>query len=255
MDTSQDLRIVVFTLIGLALVIGVFVLSIFLLFMRKRQRHLVQMAELQQEMLRSQMEIQEQTLQTVSQELHDNIGQRLGLLKLQLNALGADVPTGPLREQVSQTIADLRQLSKSLHPERVAQQGLMGSLEEALQALQHTGAWQTSLQVEGEPIACRKEAEVILFRMVQELMNNAVKHSGGDHFTVSLHFNAQDLRITCADNGQGLPAGATRSIGFTSLHNRARLLKGTLSFATPQTGSGCEATIRIPYHHLIERSV
>jgi signal transduction histidine kinase len=241
-------------MIGLAFVIGTFVMTIFLVFLRKRQQHLVKMAELQQEMLRSQIEIQEQTFTAVSQELHDNIGQRLGLIKLQLNTLGmngaATEQVSEIKEQVTQTITDVRAISKSLHPERIAMLGLIDSVQQALQALQATGQWKTHCLIEGEGAIQKKESEVILFRMVQELMNNAVKHSGGNEFSVMLQFTEKDLTITCADNGRGLKTDATKSIGFTSLQNRAALLKGTISFER-NAPSGLRVVIQVPKSNIV----
>lgn len=249
METNQEIRVLVFTMIGLALVIGIFVMTVFLVFLRKRQQHLVKMAELQQEMLRSQIEIQEQTFTAVSQELHDNIGQRLGLIKLQLNTLGMSTGSpeqvSEIKEQVTQTITDVRAISKNLHPERIAMQGLIDSVQNAVDALNATHQWKARLEVMGEAVMAKKESEVILFRMVQELMNNAVKHSGGNEFSVMLRFTEKDLTITCADNGKGLPPQATHSIGFTSLKNRASLLKGSISFEA-HTPTGLKVVITVP---------
>jgi signal transduction histidine kinase len=241
-------------MIGLAFVIGTFVMTVFLVFLRKRQQHLVKMAELQQEMLRSQIEIQEQTLTGVSQELHDNIGQRLGLIKLQLNSLGMNTGSpeqvSEIKEQVTATISDVRAISKSLHPERIAMHGLIDSVKQALAALEATGQWSTQCRIEGEAVIQKKESEVILFRMVQELMNNAVKHSGGNEFSVMLRFTEKDLTITCVDNGKGLAADAARSIGFTSLQNRAALLKGSIAFQQ-QEPSGLRVVIHVPKSNIV----
>lgn len=254
METNQEISVLVFTMIGLAFVIGTFVMTIFLVFLRKRQQHLVKMAELQQEMLRSQIEIQEQTFTAVSQELHDNIGQRLGLIKLQLSTLGMTSgqpeSLNDIKEQVVQTISDVRAISKSLHPERIAMQGLLESVQQALQALQATGQWKATCTVEGEVMVQKKESEVILFRMIQELMNNAVKHSGGDEFSVTLRSTPKDLTIICTDNGKGLEADAVQSIGFTSLQNRASLLKGTIAFE-PNMPSGLRVVIHVPKSNIV----
>ncbi len=249
METAEELNFLVYALTGLGLIIGLFVLTVFLVFQRKRQKHLVQMAELQQEMLRSQIEIQEQTLQTVSQELHDNLGQRLGLVKLQLNAFGATPNDANMladvKAQVTHAIGELRQISKSLHPEKVAQQGLLPSLQNMVDALNKTGSWKGILTTSGNGKVEKAATEVILFRMVQELMNNAIKHSGGNQFDVNLQFGEEGFTITCTDNGIGLPQKASSSIGLTSLRNRAALLKGKIEFL-PNQPNGLKTLIWLP---------
>jgi signal transduction histidine kinase len=81
-------------------------------------------------------------------------------------------------------------------------------------------------------------------------MNNAMKHSGGNEFSVMLRFTEKDLTITCADNGKGLAADAARSIGFTSLQNRAALLKGSIAFQQ-QAPSGLRVVIHVPKSDIV----
>ncbi len=124
-------------------------------------------------------------------------------------------------------------------------QGLIDSVQKAIDALNATHAWKARLVVNGDGVISKKETEVILFRMIQELMNNAVKHSQGDEFSVTMQFGEKELAIVCADNGKGMPAETTQSIGFTSLRNRISLLKGSISFGA-HSPSGLQVSITVP---------
>src|SRR5215218_1486408 len=107
-------------------------------------------ARFQQEILRTQLEIQEQTFKTISQEIHDNIGQMLSLAKLNLatvdlhKELQADEKISNARDLVSKAIHDLRDLSKTLNTETIAATGLLNALEAELNLLQRTGLLQTT---------------------------------------------------------------------------------------------------------------
>src|SRR6476620_11770046 len=111
-----------------------------------------------QELLRAQLEIQEQTLKNISQEVHDNIGQVLSLARLNINAITFEEPQPLLQDKVknisglmSKAIQDLRDLSKSLHSDTITEKGLLGAIEYEFDMMKKAGAYNTSMIVEGEP--------------------------------------------------------------------------------------------------------
>ena len=123
-----------------------------------------------QELLRTQLEIQEQTLKTISEEIHDNIGQALSLAKLKLNTLKYDQPDllaekiNDSRELVSKAIRDLRDLSRSLNTDSIASMGLVRAIELELELFRKSG-FQTTLYTEGEIRKMEPQQELILFRI------------------------------------------------------------------------------------------
>jgi two-component system NarL family sensor kinase len=199
---------------------GVFMVLIALFFIvliiryRSRQilnRHNIEAikSNYQQELLRTQLEIQEQTLRTISQEIHDNIGQVLSLAKLNLNTMEIDKKE-ELQEKivdskklVSKAIQDLRDLSKSMNTDNIEAIGLVKAIEYELEMIHKTG-FKTELNVEGTVIRVEPQKELILFRIIQEVLNNIIKHAEAGSILSVIQFASHQIRISIKDDGKDL---------------------------------------------------
>jgi two-component system NarL family sensor kinase len=228
------------------IVLLIFTFGIITLFMRYQKRHNQFINEkkrlelnFQQELLQTQIEIQEQTLKTISQEIHDNIGQVLSLAKLNLNTFeGIESDTNQTKindtkNLVSKAINDLRDLSRSLHGDKITELGLLASVENELKILQNTGQFTTHFKVTGSPAKMEPQKEMVLFRILQEGLNNAVKHSKAKNITVQMDYQPQLFCLTITDDGIGFNkealTAAKTGIGLTSMKNRAALIGGTFT--------------------------
>lgn len=229
---TQELKIFIYAFTSLGLVLGFFIFLVFLIYKKRQNKHLQQIAEMKNELLRSQLEIQEQTLRTISQEIHDNIGQVLSLAKLQLHSLQVQnqwqKALQPTTELISKSIGDLRDLSKSLHPDRIADIGLAESIKQELQYLQKTNTIKTVFLHSGKLQKLSLEKEIIIFRMFQEMMNNVMKHSQAATLKVELIYTEDNLKLTVEDDGKGFDVDTPSGIGFTSLRTRAKLINANL---------------------------
>lgn len=255
--------------IGIVAIATVFILiitvaPILFVLMHQRQYHtyLRDKEELknvyERELLQSQLEIQNQTLQQIAQELHDNIGQLLTVAIMRLNALEDVVTTPDARQSVQQTrdlirtiIADVRTLSKTLDFDTVQRFGLLPSLTLELERIQRTGRMQTRLLTVGEPYPLGEQAETVLLRMAQESLNNAIKHAQARTLTVSTDYQPGAFLLTIADDGRGFspedPAGrplGQAGAGLGNLHRRAGLLGGTCTIVS-RSGAGTRVEIRL----------
>ncbi len=210
----------------------------------------------QQEILLSQLEIQEQTLKNISQEIHDNIGQTLSLVKLNLNTIDLNKPTvvpqkiSNSKELVGKAITDLRSLSKKLHTDSVMSAGLLKAIEFELGLVEKSGVFQTSFKIYGEPVPLDAQKELILFRIVQEAMNNIIKHAQASTIAISANFDPGQLLLSIQDNGNGfeLPADdgdMNRGIGMRSMQNRVALLNGQFVIETAPA-KGTQIQISVP---------
>ena len=228
----------------LVLIVLVFFIILFVIFYNKRQnRNLYEKqlmkTQFEQELLQTQIEIQEQTLKTISQEIHDNIGQVLSLAKLNLNTFEGiesdsnQTKINDTKNLVSKAINDLRDLSRSLHGDKIAELGLQESVENELKILQNTGQFATHFKVTGSPAKMEPQKEMVLFRILQEGLNNAVKHSKAKNITVQMDYQPEKFCLTIADDGVGFDkaalTAATTGIGLTSMKSRAALIGGTFS--------------------------
>lgn len=232
----------------------VFNISFFILlrgFHFRRLRYYNEKQELQsqyqQSLLRTQLEIQEQTLKTISQEIHDNVGQVLSLAKLNLNTLpnSSDPKIQDTKNLVSKAIKDLRNLSHSLHSDVIAELGLQQSIANELKIIGNTQVFETELNVSGSSFNIDTQKEMVLFRIVQEALNNCIKYSAAKKITVSLHYQPQLFILQIQDDGKGFNAHENIGIGMKSMLNRAQLIGGTFNLNSV-TGKGTVVTIELP---------
>lgn len=248
--------IILFSLFALLLITIILVSAT--LYYNRRKKHLqekkMMQSEFQQELLRTQIEIQEQTLKNISEEIHDNIGQVLSLAKLHLNMIPqaeaeAQSKVNDAKELVSKAINDLRDLSRSLHGEKITEIGLQESVSNELKTLQNIGQFNTSLKVNGNHYRLPDQKEMVVFRMVQEALHNALKHSKASELWVEMVYEPALLKLSVCDNGVGFTSAfqnpATTGIGLKSIRNRATLLGGKVSInSTP--GKGTSINLEIP---------
>ena len=234
--------------------LAIFIISFLFFYQQRHNKHIQEkqhmQSQFQQELLQTQIEIQEQTLKTISEEIHDNVGQILSLAKLNLNTLDntADKKIQDTKNLVSKAINDLRNLSRSIHGDRIAQLGLQQSVEDELNILQNSGQFTTALKINGNNYKLEPQKEMVLFRIVQEALNNAVKYSKAKNITVQLNYQPQLFSLAISDDGIGFNAAALPTnktgIGLTSMQNRAALIGGVFTI-TSAAGNGTVINIEL----------
>jgi signal transduction histidine kinase len=246
----------------LLVMLALIIVCLILIFKKRQHESRRSIDELQsqfrQELLRSQLEIQEQTLKNISQEIHDNIGQMLSLAKLNL-ALADCPPDGSTRQKiqdsrqlVSKAIQDLRDLSRSMNTDYVSEMGLHRSIEYELEMINKTGAMQAELNTEGIITRLENQKELILFRIVQESLNNIIKHADARNIIVTINYLTSELFLSIRDNGQGVDLRPLENgentgfgLGIRNMHNRAVLIGAQFNVHST-LGKGTEVTIRLP---------
>ena len=216
-----------------------FIITIAIRYRKRKKENLEMALQFQQELLTAKMEIQEHTLTTISEEIHDNIGQVLSLAKLNLNTFPpnddpvAQVKLADTRQLVSKAITDLRDLSRSLHGDKIADEGLQEAISNELRLLQNTKQYITSLVISGQPYKLETQNQVILFRITQEALHNIVKHAKAKKITVNLSYDPGAFTLSVADDGIGFDQEGLLSrdsgIGLKSIRNRAGMIGGEVS--------------------------
>ena len=262
-DQGQELYVVVLLGMVLALLLVGFIL--FLLFLYQKRQHrqekeIVRMKqEYEQEVLRSQLEMQEATFKTIAQELHDNIGQVLSVVKLSLSILPLETQHPAYesvqnsRQMLNKIIYDMADLTKSLHTDRISQIGLVEAIRFDLESLRRTGLVEVEFSVEGDEFPFESQRAIFLFRMFQEMINNILKHSKATHVNIAVNYSIDDkfvLRVE--DNGIGfdpekkqVSASSSSGIGLKSMTNRARLIGGEITIQS-QPGKGTVIKVELP---------
>ncbi|MBX3240177.1 MAG: hypothetical protein KIT80_03020 [Chitinophagaceae bacterium] len=255
--SKESLEYYLWSFLIALVVLGCFILLLSILYSRRQSRNRTEKQLMEQHfsqtLLQSQLEIQEQTLQHVSHELHDNLGQVASLIKINLNTITLDNKEKALerledtRELIRQLIADLKGLSVSLGGDRISQQGLAKALETEVQRLNRTGEFEADFIQEGIFPKLDEDKATILYRMVQECINNMVKHSRARKMTVHLKTSGNLITLAVTDDGIGFEVEEQKQsngAGLKNLLNRARLINATLSIvSTP--GNGTNVSIQL----------
>jgi signal transduction histidine kinase len=227
----------IYVLIAISLVVALmlitFIVALVIFYRKKQFTH-------EQELLKTQLEIQEHVFKDVSQEIHDNIGQVLSVIKLTLASapVKKDDPAYEYlqdsKTMVSGVIEDISDLSKSLHPDRVLKIGIAEAVQFELVKLQKTGQFETSMKHPDKHIVLSTKNEIFLFRILQEILNNIVKHSEARHINVVMEFDGENTSIVVKDDGKGFDVEKTlqrssmeRGIGLSSMKNRMKMIGGT----------------------------
>lgn len=218
-----------------------------------KEKQLLQ-SQFSQILLQSQIEIQEQTLQHISKELHDNFGHIASLIKINLFTLQLNDTDKALakiedtKDLTRQLIADIKSLSVSLGSDRIAQTGLAKAIETEVEHLNKTGEFIAAFQLQGPMPDIDADKALILYRMAQEVLNNVVKHSKAKHINILLQVNENVFILAFSDDGIGFNAeeNATASgAGLRNLQSRALLINAHLHIES-LPGNGTTITIGLP---------
>ncbi len=216
--------------------------------------------EKNQAILQSQLEIQEQTLQQISNELHDNIAQIAGIIKINLRAIKLDDLTKAaqkledVKELTNQLITDIRALSVKMNGERVTQIGLEKAIETEVERINKTDLFEANFIKEGDMSFLEDDKSIILYRMVQEILNNIIKHSNAKKIKLDLLVHERFIRLNIIDNGDGFDVNEKlkngTGAGLHNLRKRAKLINAELTINSA-IGKGTNVTIELPYNNVI----
>src|SRR5688572_26852866 len=201
--SSGSSQIAIFLVTTTLLILALLGLIVTLLYFHQKRR-----ISFQEHLVSTQLEIQEETFQNISREIHDNIGLSLTLAKLHLNTLSQSQTTSPnitsSIELITQAINDLSDISKSLNSEAIRTQGFLNVLQQNLERLKKSGKFKISLDITGQPIFMDDRTEIVLYRITQEALNNIIKHSNAEEIRFNLHYTETHLKLMIADNGVGI---------------------------------------------------
>ncbi len=194
--------------------------------------------------------VQEEVLRSVSRELHDEFGQILTAVGAMLaRAEKKGLPPGsPLRTELSEvreithgTLEKIRSLSQMLHPAVIDDYGLAKAMEWYVGVFEKQTGIETTATISGKPIRITGQPAIHCFRIVQEALNNAAKHSGSRRAEVTMVFAPEELKVSIRDFGKGMQQtkkADSTGLGLIAMRERAELLNAKLNITTsPETGT------------------
>ena len=250
---QEDILITIVVASVFFVLIGSFLLIIVFVFLRRQRKNKEEKEEMknrfEQTLLKTQLEIQEQAFSYISQEIHDNIGQVLSLVRLNLNTFDSVVTEEKIEqtdELLGKAIKDLRDLSHNLQNNRIHDIGIIESLRQLLISLEKTGRYKTSLTTSDHFHILDPNTDIILYRMIQEIVNNIIKHASASSINVSITSDQDITTVRISDNGIGFDTGLLNyerpGIGLHNIANRAKMINATVDVKS-EPGNGTIITL------------
>ncbi|HWC20474.1 MAG TPA: ABC transporter substrate binding protein, partial [Terriglobales bacterium] len=203
------------------------------------------------------IDAQEQERTRIARELHDDINQRIAMLGIELDVLQQSLPNSgaavqsrleELRQLTADIGAEIQGISHRLHSSKLEYLGLVAACRSFCREAAEWHKVDIEFTSENIPTALPQDISLCLFRVLQESLNNAIKHSGAQRFEAHLLGTSDQIQLTVRDHGIGFDAAAamiSRGLGLISMRERVSFVKGTMLIASKPMG-GTEITVRVP---------
>jgi signal transduction histidine kinase len=246
----------------LILAFGGSIVYFLFLYQKKKFRHQKEMIQLKetfnQTLMESKLEIQEQTLDHISKELHANFSHLVSLININLSEI-LPQSSEESRESILETkslakqlLSELKALSASLNTDHFMRIGFVKAIENELGRLNKIKKYQIKFSKSGEEFRLSPEHEVILFRLFQEVVNNIVQYAKATLIEVSLTFQSDTMILKVVDNGIGFEEELVmqvdtekESTGLLNIRKRATIIGGEVQIKSA-LGIGTKVIISVP---------
>ena len=261
--TPNEIAFFLIVVTCLILALTAFIVTILYFY---RKRHIAYQNEFEnlksdyeKNLLSTQLEIQEQTFQNISLEIHDHICLNLTLAKLNLvtldpaNSQQLAERINSSTEIISRSIHELSDISHSMNPELIESYGLIKVLEMEIEKMERPGLLNIHYRVTGNPVFLNSQKELVIFRIIQEAFNNILKHARAREILLELYYNVDHIKITIKDDGIGFlikhlnENGASKpKSGILNMKKRAYLINGSCEIIS-EINKGTSIHLSIPY--------
>lgn len=249
-EQENQFLLILFGGIFFAFLMSVFVVAMVVI---HRQRQIQNRQKLDQirtdhekTLLNIENEIQQETLTQIGRELHDNIGQLLSLAKLNLHSTKPEKQAEG-KEYINQIIKEVRALSKTLNLDWVESVALDDFIAKQLERIQSTGFCETSLESDRSFQELRKDQKLVFIRVIQECLNNAIKHAQPNKIAIQIAKNGISRKIHIIDDGVGFDTlQKSQGSGMYNLTKRMETIGGKF-YVTSTVGKGTHITLELPF--------
>jgi len=236
------------------LMLSIVVIFVMVNYKKKQQIHLhektLMKEEFEKQFLKSQFEVQEQTFQQIGKELHDNVGQLLSTSRMLIGLTERELQNPPdtlltANATLGQAINEIRSLAKSLDKEWLERFSFAENIQTMIERI-NAGKKVEAEYIQSIELPLRSDEQIILFRIVQEAIQNAIKHASPSHMRIAVEQLEKHYLITVSDDGKGFdPNSVTKSMGLANMQHRTQLLLGTIQYNSIP-GLGTTVSIRLP---------
>ncbi|MGG9959982.1 sensor histidine kinase [Ferruginibacter sp. SUN106] len=240
------------------LIAGIFILILISYANNRKKKFMLEKEHLQvlfkEQLLQSQVEMQEHTFNIISEEIHDNVGQLLSLAKVQISIMeqGENLNRlllSDIKESISKALTDLRDIAKSLNTDRLKLNSLAEITNHELQRIGRLGTITTSFYSFGKEIGIEEQKKLIILRIIQEGLQNILKHARATSIEVLFYYDLSQFRFEIKDDGIGFDTNLINKkdgLGLQNIINRASLLGGDGKIES-SVNQGTTISVNLPY--------
>lgn len=261
MVNNDNIRALVITGTVIFMISPAFIVLYILVYNKRKKKYAEEKEQMEQnfnnELIKTQHEIREQTMQTIGADLHDNVGQLLSLTSFTLKSIAYGEPdtmmkkVGDAIELTSRSIQEMRLLGKLLQGEQLIGIGLTEAIKQEVKWLEKTGQYHVNYLDDGlSGVTANPEKDLIIFRIAQEVLNNAIKHAQATAIGIKLSYHGGQLQLVITDNGIGFNLAEIQAgqmgMGLQNIHKRAVLIGGQTTIHSAP-GEGTHIHVFIPY--------
>ncbi|HET9278976.1 MAG TPA: ATP-binding protein [Flavitalea sp.] len=259
-ETQKEVVLIIVISTALILLLCGIVVTGLLIQQKRKLRHQKQLLEMnniyEKSLLESQLRIQEETFQAISQNLHDNIGSNIStaMLLLYKDEQSSDQEMEDNRREalgmLDRIVDDLRNLARSLNAGFLDDIGLNEAIRSRVQQLERSKKFSIKLSIDEIPQQIDRHKQVMLFYIFQESINNITKHSHAKVITIDLRYEKEKMIMQIKDDGEGMAHVEPRNInhkgsGLINIKNHATLMGATLEIHS-ERGNGTEIIVTLP---------
>ncbi len=253
----------------IVLILAMFITSFVSYYQRRQAEQQLAIGQLEAEYRRKLMEAtfsgQEEERRRLAGDLHDDIGTMLSVTKISLNHLERrltdDAGIGPAqmsmlvqktRAMIDETMTNVRRISRNLVPTTLDRFGLVAAFEELIERT-NDGELQLTLECPETLDTLTPTLELMLYRIAQELVNNALKHARAHEIQIKIVCTDEQVRLSVTDDGQGFDLDRVmydqeRGLGLRNIESRLSVLHGHVTFDVAP-GRGSRIHVQVPLHH------
>jgi two-component system, NarL family, sensor kinase len=232
-----------------SILLGVIILYFFISLIRHQRRNL----ELYRAKIRAEITTLENERRRIASDLHDDVGPMLSAIKLQINNIDDDPENNELMvdkstRQIDDVIRRMKDISANLLPNTLVRYGLQKAVAEYIEKMSESNPLAIKFSPEYD-VKLTPDRELNIYRIIQEITHNTIKHAGASLLKITLRREKQKLLLHTVDNGKGfdIDTQMTRNagLGLLNLRSRAEMLGAKISY-TSAKGSGTNYIFEIP---------
>jgi signal transduction histidine kinase len=252
--TEIIITIFIFNLFFILFIVGIIIfIRQYKLKKKEHDNMLINQSTLhQKEILATQFEMQQQTMQHIGREIHDNIGQKLTLASLYTQQLAYENKAPHINESIeniskiiNQSLSDLRTLSKSLTDNEILEKSIYELISQEKNKILNLKTCEISLTANDKNLVLDYQQKTILLRIVQEFIQNSIKHSNCKSIEIVLNSTPENINLELKDDGKGFNINQkSNGIGLLNMKKRTEMLNGI--FKLNSDNSGTQLSIILP---------